>query len=292
MKSNLILCCFGLGVSALTSASPYLIGNSINLYLSHDRLYLYVLAGASLFIIATPPLKLAANIYLQKTSAKTRYILKKTILTRLGSKASIHTRNPGEQIELIDGDVDGSLYLYHSVFFDTSLNFSIIIFALIITTHYHPLLALAPLSGLIYASAAYFITRRNSATLFEEYVKENTVTIGAICAHLYNAEPYNDRVKLSIKHIERLAFRSGLKASSFESISGTCYLVAIVFLFLISAHLLSESTLTTGAIFASAIYLERVLSPTTSLLSIYYSSREAAYRRHRILSYKLQYEGH
>jgi ABC-type bacteriocin/lantibiotic exporter with double-glycine peptidase domain len=147
---------------------------------------------------------------------------------------------------------------------------------------------LAPLSGLLYASAAYFITRRKSDTLFEEYVQENTVIIGTICAHVCDAKPYNDRVKLDIKKIERLAFRSNLKASFFESISGTCYLVAIVFLFLISAHLISESALTTGAIFASAIYLERVLSPTMSLISIYYSSREASYRRNRILSYKLQ----
>lgn len=291
MKSNLILCCLGLGISILTSASPYLIGNSINFYLSQDCLYLYALAGASLLIIATPPLKLAANIYLQRTSAKTRYILKRTILTHLRSKASTYRKNPGEQIELIDGDVDGSMYLYHSVFFDTSLNFSIIIFALIMTALYHPLLALAPLSGLLYASAAYFITRRKSDTLFEEYVQENTVTIGAICAHVCDAKPYNDRVKLDIKNIERLAFRSNLKASFFESISGTCYLVAIVVLFLISAHLISEGALTTGAIFASAIYLERVLSPTMSLISIYYSSREASYRRNRILSYKLQHGG-
>lgn len=147
MKSNLILCCFGLGISVLTSASPYLIGSSINFYLSQDRSYLYALAGASLLIIATPPLKLAANIYLQRTAAKTRYILKRTILTHLRSKATTYRGNPGEQIELIDGDVDGSIYLYHSVFFDTSLNFSIIIFALIITAQYHPLLVLAPLAA-------------------------------------------------------------------------------------------------------------------------------------------------
>lgn len=292
MKSNLILCCFGVGIAILTSAPPYLIGASINLYLASDSFYLYALAGASFLLIATPPLKLAANIYLQKTASKTRFILKKAILNHLLDRSFEHTQKPGERIELIDGDVDGSIYLYHSIYLDVSLNCSIIIAALLVTAHYHPLLALAPLTGLVYAIAAYLITRKNSNSLFAEYVQENTVTIGAICELLLNAKPYTNRIKIDIKNIERLAFRSSLKATTFESMSSTCYPVAIVFLLLVSAHLLSVGETNIGSIFASAIYLERVLSPTMSLISIYYSSREASYRRSRIRSYELQHEGH
>lgn len=292
MKKNLVLCCFGLGISILTSASPYLIGNAVNSYLAGDNLYLYTFASASLFIIATPPLKLTANIYLQRTIASTRYTLKKMILTHLLDKHVEHTQKPGEQIELIDGDVDGSMYLYHSIYFDVSLNFCIIIAALWVTAHYHPLLALAPLSGLLYATATYVLTRGNSSSLFADYVQENTVTVGTICEHLYNSTPYTDRVKLSIKNIERLAFRSNLKASTFESISSSCYLIAIVVLLLVAAHLLSTGDSNIGAILASTIYLERVLSPVMSLISIYYSSREASYRLSRIRSYGLQREGH
>lgn len=292
MKTNLIICCFGVGASITASVSPYLIGNSINLYLASDNSYVYTLASASLFIIATPPLKLAANIYLQKSISKTRYILKKTILTHLLNTRFETTRKLGERIELIDGDVDGSIYLYHSIYFDISLNCSIIIAALAITALYHPLLALAPLSGLLYATAAYFLTQKNSNSLYSEYVQQNTVTIGNICEHLHDATPYTDRVEFDIKNIQRLAFRSSLKASTFESVSGSCYPVAIVVLFLVSAHLLSAGGSSIGAIFASTIYLERVLSPTMSLISIYYSSREASYRRSRIRSYELHNEGH
>lgn len=292
MKNNLVLCCFGLGISILTSASPYLIGNAVNSYLAGDNLYLYTLASASLFVIATPPLKLTANIYLQRTIASTRYTLKKMILTHLLDRHVEHTQKPGEQIELIDGDVDGSMYLYHSIYLDVSLNCSIIIAALLVTAHYHPLLALAPLSGLVYAIAAHLITRKHSNSLFDEYVQENTLTIGALCELLVNAKPYTNRTKVDIKNIERLAFRSSLKATTFESMSGTCYPIAILVLLLLSAHLLSVGEATIGSIFASAIYLERVLSPTMSLISIYYSSREASYRRSRIRSYELQHEGH
>lgn len=292
MKNNLILCCFGVGIATLTSASPYLIGNSINLFLGGDSLYLYTLAGAAFFLIATPPFKLAANIYLQKTASKTRFILKKAILNHLLGGSFGHTQKPGQWIELVDGDVDGSMYLYHSLYFDISLNCSIISVALFITAFYHPLLALAPLSGLLYALVVYLATRRASRSLYHEYVQHNTVTIGAICEHLYNAKPYTKRAKLDIKNIERLAFRSSLKASTFESISCSCYPVAIVVLLLVSAHLLSAGNFNIGAIFASAIYLERVLSPAASLISIYYSSREASYRRSRIRGYGLQHERH
>jgi len=292
MKNNLIICCFGVGISIATSASPYLIGNSINLYLASDNLYLYALASASLFIIITPPLKLAANIYIQRTTSKTRYILKKTILTYLLNTRLQTKRKLGERIELIDGDVDGSTYLYHSVYFDISLNGSIIIAALVITAFYHPLLALAPLSGLLYATAAYFLTRRNSNSLFSDYIQKNTATIGIICEHLYDATPYTDRLELDIKNVKRLAFRSSFKASTFESVSGSCYPVAMFVLFLVSTYLLRSGDSNIGAIFASTIYLERVLSPTMSLISIYYSSREASYRRSRIRSYELQNEGH
>lgn len=292
MKSNFVLCCYGVGIASLTSASPYLIGNSINLYLEGDSLYLYTLAGAAFFLIATPPFKLAANIYLQKTASKTRFILKKAILNHLLDRSFEHTQKPGERIELIDGDVDGSIYLYHSIFLDVSMNCSIIIAALLVTAHYHPLLALAPLTGLVYAIAAHLITRKHSNSLFDEYVQENTLTIGALCELLVNAKPYTNRTKVDIKNIERLAFRSSLKATTFESMSGTCYPIAILVLLLLSAHLLSVGEATIGSIFASAIYLERVLSPTMSLISIYYSSREASYRRSRIRSYELQHEGH
>lgn len=292
MKSNLILCCFGVGIAILPSASPYLIGASINLYLASDSFYLYALAGASFLLIATPPLKLAANIYLQKTASKTRFILKKAILNHLLDRSFEHTQKPGERIELIDGDVDGSIYLYHSIYLDVSLNCSIIIAALLVTAHYHPLLALASLIGVVYAIAAYLITRKNSNSLFDEYIQENTLTIGVLCELSVNAKPYTNRTKVDIKNIERLAFRSSLKATTFESMSGTCYPIAIVVLLLLSAHLLSVGEATIGSIFASAIYLERVLSPTMSLISIYYSSREASYRRSRIRSYELQHEGH
>lgn len=274
-------------IATASAASPYLIGNSINLYLAQDNSYIGMISIACLIIIATPILRLLANIHIQKTLSKTRLFLKCRLITHLTTKDPLIKRNNGEIIDLIDGDVDNSLYLSHAIFFDISLNSSLIILSLLITAYYYPLITLAPLSGILYALIAFYITHKTSNTLYAKYVTENTKIIGVICNFLAHSKFYNKKTRIDIKKIEKLAFRSSLKSSLLESLSGSCYVLAIGVLLLTVIHAISQNSMSTGAIFASVIYVERVLNPTTALISIYFSSREAAYRRERIHAHEL-----
>ena len=274
-------------IAAVSAASPYLMGNSINLYLIQDSSYIGMISTACLIIILTPILRLLANIHIQKISSKTRLILKNNLITHLSTNNPSIKRNNGEIIDLIDGDVDSSLYLNHGIFFDISLNSSLIILSLLITAYYYPLMTLAPLSGIVYALIAFYITHKSSDILYAKYVTENTKIIGTICNFLAQSKFYSDKTRIDIKNIERLAFRSRLKSSILESLSGTCYVLAIGVLLLTVIHALSQNMMSTGAIFASAIYVERVLNPTTALISIYFSNREAFYRRKRINAHEL-----
>lgn len=288
MRYNIILSCFGLAISITSAASPYLIGSSINLYLSQDGSYIFTISTACLLIITAPILRLSANIYLQQISSKTRSILKKKLLKHLLISNFSSTRKSGEIIDMIDGDVDSALYLYHAVFLDVTINSSLIVLSLLIITYYYPIMIFAPLSGMAFALLIYLITQKKSDTIYTQYVTENTTIIGAICDLLTRskAQPYTEILRSDIDKISKLALHSSFKASMFEALSGLCYLLAMGILFLTALYAINSNIMNTGAIFAAAIYIERVLAPTTSLISIYYSTREASYRRRRILSLK------
>lgn len=286
MRHNIILSCLGLAISITSATSPYLIGSSINLYLSQDSSYIFTISTACLLIITAPILRLSANIYLHQISSKTRSILKKKLLRHLLISDSSNTRNSGEIIDLIDGDVDSALYLYHAVFLDITINSTLIILSLLIITYHYPFMIFAPLSGMAFALLIYFITPKKSDAIYTQYVTENTTTIGTICdlLTLSKTRTHTETLRSNIDKINKLALHSSFKASMFEALSGSCYLLAMGILFLTALYATNNNIMNSGAIFASAIYIERVLSPTTSLISIYYSTREASYRRRRILS--------
>jgi ABC-type bacteriocin/lantibiotic exporter with double-glycine peptidase domain len=188
MRHNIILCCLGLAVALSIATSPFLIGNAINLYLSQDNYYLPTISIACLLILATPALRLSANIYLQKISAKTRLNMKTRILKNLFTTNFSADRKSGELIDLIDGDVDGALYLYHGIFLDLTINSTIIILALFMIAYYYPLMIIAPLAAMTLSASLYFLTKKNCNNLYTEYVTENTTTIGKICNLLTSAK--------------------------------------------------------------------------------------------------------
>jgi ABC-type multidrug transport system fused ATPase/permease subunit len=80
MIHNITLSCLGVAVALFSAISPALIGNSIDLYLSGDDSYITMIGMACLLILTTPPLRLLANIYLQKISSKTRMNVKESVL--------------------------------------------------------------------------------------------------------------------------------------------------------------------------------------------------------------------
>src|SRR5690606_30110713 len=136
-------------------ASPFLIGNAINLYLSQDNSYLLTISIACLLILATPALRLSANIYLQKISSKTRLNMKTKLLKNLFTTNFSTDRKSGEFIDLIDGDVDGALYLYHGIFLDLIINSTIIFLALFMIAYYYPLMIIAPLTAITFSASLY-----------------------------------------------------------------------------------------------------------------------------------------
>jgi ABC-type bacteriocin/lantibiotic exporter with double-glycine peptidase domain len=116
-----------------------------------------------------------------------------------------------------------------------------------------------------------------------DYVTQNTITIGKICEVLTLVKK-NDPHLLNedIKKINKLSLSSSFKASTLEALSGSSYFVGISMMLCIGVYAVENNLMNIGAIFASAMYIERVLGPTTVLTSIYFSSREAFYRRSRI----------
>lgn len=283
MKYNIILSCLGLAVAFSSATSPFLIGNSINLYLVQDHSYILTISTACLLILATPALRLSANIYLEKISSNTRSNVKRQLLRILFTTNLSANRKSGELIDLIDGDVDGAMYLYHGIYLDITINATLIVLALLMIAYYYPVMIVAPLAGIIFSIAIYLSTKKNSSRLYSEYVTENTITIGKICDLLKQPNIfYSDQLREDVKKINTLALLSNLKVSVLAAISGASYLVGITTMLLIGFYALNNNIMNAGAIFASAIYIERVLSPTNALISIYFSSREAFYRRTRI----------
>lgn len=283
MKYNIILSCLGLSVALSSATSPFLIGNSINLYLSHDRSYILIISTACLLILVTPALRLSANIYLQKISSNTTSNIKRKLLRVLFTTHFSADRRSGELLDLVDGDVDGAIYLYHGIFLDITINASLIALALLMIAYYYPAMIIAPLAGIFYSIAIYLSTKNNSNRIYTEYVTENTITIGKICDLLKQPNTsYSDQLREDEKKINKLALFSNLKISVLAALSGTSYLVGITTMLLIGFYAMNNNIMDAGMIFASAMYVERVLTPTSALISIYFSSREAFCRRSRI----------
>lgn len=200
MKYNIALSFLGIVVALASATPPLLIGKSINLYLSQDDFYLITLVTACILILATPALRLSANVHLQKIASKTRYDLKKKLLQNLLFTNFWPSRGSGEFIDLIDGDVDNALYLYHGVYLDTVTNATLIALALSIIGYFYPVMIVAPSIAIIFSITMYTFTRVTCNNIYTEYVKENTTIINRICELLTCSEgKYSDSLEINIK---------------------------------------------------------------------------------------------
>ncbi|SDB38471.1 ABC transporter transmembrane domain-containing protein [Pseudomonas sp. NFACC13-1] len=281
MFLNLRVILIGIAGALIGIAPPYLIGQAINFYTKHGEIDTLIISVACVLIIATPCGRLASHLYIQKLSTATR----KSLKTRLTEKIILKTtlENHGEAIDLIDGDVEGSIYLYHNIYLDIASSLSALLLALFIVFHYNPSLTIAPLSAILYIATFKILTRRAYLSSYKKYVETNTQLISNI-SNLRNSSSLSDLelIKENNRQIKLLSLISRAKIALLELVSNLSYLIGIILLFYIGSNSIANDTLSIGDFVSAAVYLERVLVPTGALVSIYYATGEARYRRMRI----------
>lgn len=281
-RINSISILMGGGLAVISTAAPYLIGQAIDNFHQNRQLALKFSAYACICILAGPCLKVLVNLFLSKVSSQTRLLLKKDLFNSL-CMSNILLANKGAVIDLVDGDVDGAIYLYHRVYFDAALNSSLMLLSLGVVYFYYPSLFTAPFLALLFGAIFLWVSRRVSNGGFLKYVHLNTALIGDVCSKLMSSGyfPLKD-YSARVGDIKREALFAHLKLSLLNSFASLGYLLGVVLLFFFGAQLFSSSELSAGDLFSSLIYVERVLVPAMSLVAMYHSTREAAVRRARI----------
>lgn len=281
IRGNLLLVLISVVLSLISISSPYLLGEAIDRYGRREALPLVMLA--SLCIVVVPCLKLLVLIYVQRVSKNTRFILKKKLLSTLLEQNFTNLSLGGQVIDLVDGDVEGALYLYHRVYYDVAFNISLIVMSLCVVAYIQPQILLAPLAAITLSGVMYCLARRKAGLLFQAFVQVNCKLVGHLCddirlkfdaPHAY----YNDR----FKSIQKLGVSAQLRSSILGAFSSSSYMLGIVLLFLMGGGYFYTDKMTSGELFSSVIYVERVLSPTSSLVAIYFSVRESSVRFNRI----------
>ncbi len=271
----------GMAVAFTSIASPYLIGMTINSYTNYGEINKLVIFAICLFIVMSPCARLASNLYTQKLSALTRKRLKSRLTNVIIPNMTISSY--GEAIDLIDGDVEGAIYLYHNIYLDITLNLGIFLPSLFIIFSYNSLIIIAPLAAILYIIIIKLFFRKLYLRSHEEYVETNTHLICSISTAKSSVPRSNfDDLQKNCNTIRLLSLFAKGKISLLEFFSNLHYLLGIILLFYLGSSLTTEGTLPIGDFVSAAIYLERVLLPTASLISIYYATSEARYRRKRI----------
>lgn len=281
MILNLRVILIGIAGALIGIAPPYLIGQAINFYTRHGEIDTLIISAACVLIIATPCGRLASYLYIQKLSTATRKSLKTRLTEKIIPKTT--SENHGEAIDLIDGDVEGSIYLYHNIYLDIASSLSALLLALFIVLHYNPSLIIAPLSAILYIITFKILTRKTYLSSYKKYVETNTQLISSI-SNLRNSSSLSNLgfIKESNRQIKLLSLISRAKTALLELASNLSYLIGIILLFYIGSNSIANDTLSIGNFVSAAIYLERVLVPTAALVNIYYATGEARYRRMRI----------
>ena len=281
MFLNLRVILIGVAGALIGIAPPYLIGQAINLYTTHGEIDMLIISAACVLIIATPCGRLASHLYVQKLSTATRKKLKSRLTEKIIPKTT--SESSGAAIDLIDGDVEGSIYLYHNIYLDIASSLSALLPALFIVFHYNPSLTIAPLSAILYIATFKILTRKTYSSSYKKYVETNTELISNI-SNFRNSPSLSNHghLKESNRQIKLLSLISRAKIALLELASNLSYLIGIILLFYIGSNSIANDTLSIGDFVSAAIYLERVLVPTAALVSIYYATGEARYRRMRI----------
>lgn len=281
MSINLRVILIGIVGALVGIAPPYLIGQTINLYNKYQRIDIMAIFIACALIIASPCVRVASHLYAQRLTTITRKKLKTKLTKAIIPKTT--TECYGKAIDLIDGDVEGSIYLYHNIYLDIAASLSALFLALFIVFHYNPSLIVAPLSAILYIVILKILTRKPYLRSYEKYVEMHTQLISRISISTRPSSLLNFEGLIKIgRKIQILSLQSKAKLALLELTSNFSYLIGITLLFYIGSYSIANETLSIGDFVSAAIYLERILMPTATLVSIYYSTGEARYRRMRI----------
>lgn len=283
MKLNLRVIFMGIAVALSSIASPYLIGMAINSYVVHGEIEKLTIIFACLLIMTNPCLRVISSIYVKKISSLTRKSLKQSLIKKLITDANPVSHTYGEIIDLVDGDVEGAIYLYHSIYLDVAQNLSIMLLSLYMIFNYNPTMLIAPLVAMLYSILLHLFSRKVPSEAYASYVDRNTDLISGIGESLAKkARPSFDFHRAQCAHVRTLSLFAHGKISTLEFLSGLSYLIGIMLLFKIGSDAIIGGTLSIGDFVSAAIYIERVLVPTTALIGIYYATSEALYRRARV----------
>ncbi len=283
MMSNWKIILMGIIVALSSIASTYLIGMAVNSYSANGETNILIVVLSCAFILATPCLRTISNIYTQKMSSATKKTLKQRLIKKLVIDSHRKDSTYGEIIDLVDGDVEGAIYLYHNIHLDITLNISIMILSLYIIYSYSPIMALAPFAAILYAIIFHLLSRKSTQNLYSPYVERNTNFISSIGESMEQKPRPSFELHLTqCTKVRKSSVIACGKLSSFEFCAGLSYLIGIFLLFTIGSSSIVDGTLSIGDLISSTIYIERVLSPTIALISVYYATSEALYRKTRI----------
>ncbi|NBA94394.1 hypothetical protein [Pseudomonas sp. R5(2019)] len=258
-----------------------MIGKVIDTYYATNTIDNFFLFLAGLAIITTPCLRFGANLILQKYNAKTRAPHKKLLIINI-IKPSNRKISQGRAIDLIDGDTDGTIYLYHGIYLDITLNLALLIFAFAIILCNYPIYALPPAIAIVFSLIVHCLYQRKLPNLFNQYIEQNTIFLETVCTDLRSNK------KLILKHytsacrkILKPCVTANLKVCTLEFLSSLSYLLGLATLILIYTFTTSHETSSIGAFIAVALYIEKALAPVFSLVGIYYSTAESLSRQRR-----------
>lgn len=278
---RMVLLFLALLLAILSAAPPYLIGRAVDLSDSASGSFTLVVSLACLAILTAPLIKLLANIFTSYLTQATRLSLKKLIipiyLRRLGE-----FNGAGQVISLVEGDVDGALYLYHRLYFDLALNVSSIGFSLLVLMAMSPLLVIPPLVSILVGVMICWSSRRSTNQVYEEYVNKETILLGQVCQAAVDGTTAINSKDIGVIEVGRAAYKANFRSASANALSSSAYCVGVALLFYIWDILFAHEKITVGALMAALMYIDRVMAPANALVAVFYATREASVRLSRI----------
>ena len=283
-RGNLSLFILGSTASLLNATPPMLLGMSIDQYRAEEEFPLLLLGLAAFAMLGVPFTRLLARLYITRINRNTRRELKLAILHRLLNLG--FNRTPDTYaVELIDNDVEHTMYSRHNVYLDIGFNASLIIFSLCIIASINLFLLIPPLLAIAYTALCCSSTRRLTATCYESVLYTNARIVN------YMGDVVSRDRRLALNYLQRAtpilknrSIKTNLKLASMEALSSVSFMVGVTALFTTASLLLNSDSGSAGAIVAVLMYIERVLGPTSALVNIYYSLAEARCRDSRINS--------
>lgn len=282
ITTNLLLILIAVVVAGLSVLSPYLIGQAVDRVSDPGGGFMIVVGAVCVTMLLSPCLKFIVNVYIGVVDRRTRVRLKQTLLSRLCLHHFSKLDGGGHIIAMVDGDVEGALYLHHRVYFDLGLNVALIFLSLLVVVGVNSILIIPPLISLILGVAVCWFAREAPRRAYNDYIDADTRLVGGICDEVMGRHKQHN---VSLSEVLDKAFRAHLQSSALNASSSSSYFVGVVALFFIGSMLLIDDVITAGELFSVLMYMDRVLAPAAAVLAIYYSTRESSVRLERIRRY-------